>query len=201
MGIFSIHGTSLITNLSIHLTSLNNIKNNKPTLIRSSVLLTVTCVSKQCPRTTFKSQSSSSPLGAPALGPLAWPTARLCAHNIWDINALVPGSSYCKCLCMRLPSTFAVSSLRTQPKSPSPLPLKQQSPFWGSRAGFVEDSFSTSWGQARGWFGDDSRALLLLCTLFLLLLHQLHLRSSGIRSQRLGTPALKDGPKLPPWPK
>ena len=28
-----------------------------------------------------------------------------------------------------------------------------------------------------------------LCTLFLLFLHQLHLRSSGIRSQRLGTPA------------
>ena len=28
--------------------------------------------------------------------------------------------------------------------------------------------------------------------LFLLSLHQLHLRSSGIRSQRLGTPALKD---------
>ena len=40
-----------------------------------------------------------------------------------------------------------------------------------------------------GWFGDDSSALYLLCALFLLLLHQLHLRSSGIRSQRLGTPA------------
>ena len=39
-----------------------------------------------------------------------------------------------------------------------------------------------------GWFQDDSSALHLLCTLFLLLLHQLHLRSSGIRSWRLGTP-------------
>ena len=39
-----------------------------------------------------------------------------------------------------------------------------------------------------GWFQDDSSALHLLCTLFLLLLHQLHLRSSGIRSRRLGTP-------------
>ena len=126
----------------------------------------------------------------PRPGPLAWPTARLCAHNIGDINALVTGSSYCKCLCMRLPPTFAVSSLRTQPKSPSPLPLKQRSPFWGSRAGSVEDSFSTGWGQARGWFGDGSRALLLLCTLFLLLLHQLHFSSPGIRSQRLGTPAV-----------
>ena len=36
-------------------------------------------------------------------------------------------------------------------------------------------------------FRDDSSALHLLCTLFLLLLHHLHLRLSGIRSQRLGT--------------
>ena len=41
-----------------------------------------------------------------------------------------------------------------------------------------------------GWFRDDSSALHLLCTLFLLQLHQLHLRSSGIRSPRLGTPGL-----------
>ena len=40
------------------------------------------------------------------------------------------------------------------------------------------------------WFQDDSSALHLLCTLFLLL-HQLHLRSSGIRSRRLGTPVLR----------
>ena len=41
-----------------------------------------------------------------------------------------------------------------------------------------------------GCFQDDSSTLHLLCTLFLLLLHQFPLRSSGIRSQRLGTPAL-----------
>ena len=41
-----------------------------------------------------------------------------------------------------------------------------------------------------GWFWDDSRALHLLCTLFLLLLHQLQLRSSVIRSRRLGPPTL-----------
>ena len=45
-----------------------------------------------------------------------------------------------------------------------------------------------------GWewvrFGDDLSALHLLGTLFLL--HQLHLRSSVITSQRLGTPALAD---------
>ena len=38
-----------------------------------------------------------------------------------------------------------------------------------------------------GWF----KHINLLCTLFLLLLHQLHLRLSGIRSQWLGTPALR----------
>ena len=43
-----------------------------------------------------------------------------------------------------------------------------------------------------GWFGDDSSALHLLCTLFLLLLlYQLYHRLSSIRFQRLGTPALK----------
>ena len=45
------------------------------------------------------------------------------------------------------------------------------------------------WG---GWFHHDSITLHLLCTLFPLLLYHLHLRSSGIRSQRLGTPALKN---------
>ena len=37
--------------------------------------------------------------------------------------------------------------------------------------------------------------LHLLCTLFLLLLHQVLLRSSGIRSQRLGTPILENSQK------
>ena len=37
-----------------------------------------------------------------------------------------------------------------------------------------------------GWFGDYSSTLHLLCTLFLLLLHQIHPRPSGIRSRRLG---------------
>ena len=41
-----------------------------------------------------------------------------------------------------------------------------------------------------GWFWDTSSALHLLCTLFLLLLHQLPLRSSGVEYWRLRTPAL-----------
>ena len=57
----------------------------------------------------------------------------------------------------------------------------------------MENRFSMYWsgGQAGG-FQDDSNVLHLLCTLFLLLLYQFHLRSSGIRSQRLGTPMLED---------
>ena len=55
----------------------------------------------------------------------------------------------------------------------------------------MEDNFSTD--GSGYWFGDGSNALHLLCSLvlLLLLLHQLHLRSSGIRSRRLGTPTLK----------
>ena len=49
---------------------------------------------------------------------------------------------------------------------------------------FVEDNFSMAPG--RGTVGDDSSALDLLCAVFLLL-HQLHLSSSGLRSWRLGT--------------
>ena len=65
----------------------------------------------------------------------------------------------------------------------------QQSPtFWHQGPSFIKDNFSMD-GE-RGWFGDDSSASHLLCTLFLLLLHQLHLRSSGIRFQRLETPDL-----------
>ena len=42
----------------------------------------------------------------------------------------------------------------------------------------------------QGEIQDDSGALYLLCTLFLLLLHQRHLRSSGLRYQRLATPPI-----------
>ena len=48
----------------------------------------------------------------------------------------------------------------------------------------MEDNFSTDAG---GWFWDDSSTLHLLCALFLLLLHQFHLRSSGLRSQRFSS--------------
>ena len=55
--------------------------------------------------------------------------------------------------------------------------------------GFVEDNFSIDW--VGGWGQDYSSALHLLCIWFMLLLHQFHFRSSGIRSQSLGTPASK----------
>ena len=44
----------------------------------------------------------------------------------------------------------------------------------------------------QGSLQDNSSALHLLCTLFLILLHQPHLRSPCIRSRRLGTPVLED---------
>ena len=43
-------------------------------------------------------------------------------------------------------------------------------------------------GRGGEWYQDDSRALCFLYTFFFLL-PQFHLRSLGIRSQRLGTPA------------
>ena len=55
--------------------------------------------------------------------------------------------------------------------------------------GLMEDNFPMDQGRG-GWFQDNSRALHLSCTLLLVLLHQLHFRWSGIRSWRLGTPAL-----------
>ena len=55
----------------------------------------------------------------------------------------------------------------------------------------MEDNFSTD-HRVWGWFQDDSSALHLLCTSFLSLLCQLHLRPSGIRSQRLGSPELQN---------
>lgn len=44
---------------------------------------------------------------------------------------------------------------------------------------------------AGGWFQDGSSALHFPCTLLLLLVHHLHLRSAGITTQRLGLPALE----------
>ena len=57
--------------------------------------------------------------------------------------------------------------------------------------GFLEDNFSTDSGGGE-WSQEESSALHLSYTLFLLiLLHQLRIRSSGIRSQRLETPVLE----------
>ena len=54
--------------------------------------------------------------------------------------------------------------------------------FLAPGSSFTEDNFSTDRGR-----GDDSSTWHLLCTLLLLLLHQLHLRSSGIRLE-IGDP-------------
>lgn len=52
---------------------------------------------------------------------------------------------------------------------------------------FVEDNLSLFQGAER-WFQDALGTLLLSCTFFLFLLYPFHLRASGIRLQRLGTP-------------
>ena len=57
-------------------------------------------------------------------------------------------------------------------------------------------------GRLGGCFGGYSSLLYLLCTLSLLLLHQLNLRSTGIRSWSLGTPVLTLFiPTMAPWVK
>ena len=69
---------------------------------------------------------------------------------------------------------------------------------FGTRDQFCRN-FSMDRVRGVGVVCDDSSELHLLCTLFLLflfllflfLLHQLHHRSSGLRSQRLGTPAVR----------
>ena len=66
---------------------------------------------------------------------------------------------------------------------------------FGARDWFCEKKFFPPRTRVGGWwwlwFGDDSSVLHLLCTLFLSLLHELHLRSSSIRPWRLGAPASK----------
>ena len=83
--------------------------------------------------------------------------------------------------------SFRIVSLRNLVKQvlEKQQPHQRSSTLLAPGTGFMEDSVSTD-GDGR-WLGDDASLLYLLCTLFLLL-HQLHHRSSGIRSWRLGTP-------------
>ena len=77
--------------------------------------------------------------------------------------------------------------------------LSQWSPiFSATGSDFMKDNFFTA--GVEGWRGGDGFRVIqahFLCTVFPLLLYQLHRRSSGTRSQRLGTPDLND---LPPRP-
>ena len=74
---------------------------------------------------------------------------------------------------------FAVSSIAAVPN------------LLGTRDWYRGRQFLHGLGQ-EGWFQDDSDVLHLLCTLFLLLLYQLHHRSSGIRYWGLEIPALEN---------
>ena len=68
--------------------------------------------------------------------------------------------------------------------------VMQQSPiFLAPETSFMEDNFSMDQG-----YGDSfgmNRVHNFYCALYFWLLHQPHLRSSGIRSQRLETPDVK----------
>ena len=97
-------------------------------------------------------------------------------------------------LCM-LVTVSLCSPLSTPPKGTSHDPLMiswstscQQ--FWHRGPIIWKTIFPRM--RSGGWFHDDSNALCLLCNVFLLLLHHLHLRSSGIRSWRLGTPEIEN---------
>ena len=69
---------------------------------------------------------------------------------------------------------------------------QRSSTFLTPSTGFLEDNFSLNRVEVGGR-GKVLSALHVLCTLFLLLLHKLHLRSSGIRFQRLGSPGEGQG--------
>ena len=68
--------------------------------------------------------------------------------------------------------------------------IRSPQPFW--HQGLVSWKTISPRTGVGEWFQDDSSTLHLLCTLFLLLFCQLHLRSSGMRSWRLGIPALNN---------
>ena len=95
-----------------------------------------------------------------------------------------PACPVLKCLIFRNSFFLKKAVLRT---------VVHPQPFW--HQGPVSWKIIFPWMKGRGcggWFRGYSSVLHLLCTLFLLLLHQLHLRSSGTRFQTLGTSVLED---------
>lgn len=93
---------------------------------------------------------------------------------------------------------FSVSSYGKNPNelSANPIHLEQLSPVFLAPWSKVEDimfSWKAIFPQAgvEGWFCNDPSLVHLFSTLFLILLHQFHLRSSSLRSQRSGTPDLE----------
>ena len=95
-----------------------------------------------------------------------------CWGNLLTAGKINPGASL-----VQMPRYSAqLPSLPSFSKSFHPctihLALNQWSPaLLAPRTSFPEDSFSMDQGGGGGWFQDDSSALHLLCTLFLLLEH------------------------------
>lgn len=112
--------------------------------------------------------------------------AELCPHPRTKASCLPPAHvALCPAACGAAPFSVFVCRrlhcrLATAPAIPNPL---------AAGPGGVEDNSSTDSGRGEGFRGGSS-ILPLLCTLFLSLLHLLHLRPSDLRSRRLGTPDL-----------
>lgn len=97
---------------------------------------------------------------------------------------------------LRSPADFHVHAHVLRSTAPWPTDptsrvyLKAAIPKPLAQTAFVEDNFFTYW--CGGWFRMIQAHYIYFVLYFLLLLHQLYSRSSGIRSQRLGNSALKN---------
>lgn len=113
-----------------------------------------------------------------------------CWHTLCKFLAPASLCSYCHNPFWSLPSPGPYrelpGSLFDYRDSSSPVVPN----LFGPRDRFHRRQFFHGLGQ-EGWFQDNSNALHFLCMLFLLLSCELHLGSSGIRYQRLGTPTLE----------
>ena len=123
---------------------------------------------------------------------------RVCfPRRMGNITSMTPAAKYWAGQKARW--GFAISSYGKNPNelSANLIHLEQLSPVFLAPWSKVEDimfSWKTIFPQAgvEGWFRDDPSLVHLFCTLFLTLLHQLHLRSSGLRYQRSCTPDLEN---------
>ena len=103
-----------------------------------------------------------------------------CSSQKEYLTVLLP---ICPYMCPPLPPIPTLAK-------PLPSPVEQWPPAFSPGASFMKDIFSMDGG-------GGSKCITFIVHFILLLLHQLYLESSGIRSQRLGAPALETSFCLP----